>query len=70
MAGAGLFGSIIAARSVNSFGAARTHIIALSAMAIGLLGWSLFATSLWFAIASVFIWASALAPVYPCSRRA
>ena len=54
--GAGLFGSIMAARSVGSLGAARTHIIALSAMAIGLVGWSVFSTSLEFAIASVFIW--------------
>lgn len=54
--GAGLFGSIMAARSVGSLGAARTHIIALSAMTIGLVGWSVFSTSLEFAIASVFIW--------------
>ncbi|OYX51116.1 MAG: hypothetical protein B7Y90_02165 [Alphaproteobacteria bacterium 32-64-14] len=54
--GAGLFGSIMAARTVNSLGAARTHVIAVSAMALGLLGWSLFATSLSFAIASVFVW--------------
>ena len=54
--GAGLFGSIMAARSVGSLGAARTHIIALSAMAIGLVGWSVFSTLLEFAIASVFIW--------------
>lgn len=54
--GAGLFGSILAARTVNSLGAARTHIIALIAMAVGLLGWSVFSTSLEFAIASVFVW--------------
>jgi predicted MFS family arabinose efflux permease len=54
--GAGLFGSIVAARSVGSLGAARTHLIALSAMAVGLVGWSIFATSLHFAVASVFIW--------------
>ena len=54
--GAGLFGSIMAARSVGSLGAARTHIIALSAMTLGLGGWSVFSMSLEFAIASVFIW--------------
>ncbi len=54
--GAGLFGSIMAARSVGSLGAARTHLICLAAMTIGLIGWSLFATSLTFAIASIFIW--------------
>lgn len=54
--GAGLFGSIMAARSVSALGAARTHLISLSAMVIGLVGWSLFSTSLGFAIASVFVW--------------
>jgi DHA1 family inner membrane transport protein len=54
--GAGLFGSIMAARSVGSLGAARTHLICLAAMTIGLIGWSFFATSLAFAIASIFIW--------------
>lgn len=54
--GAGLFGSILAARTVSTLGAARTHIAALCAMAIGLLGWSLFAGSLVPAIASVFVW--------------
>ncbi len=54
--GAGLFGSIMAARSVGKLGAARTHIVALSAMAIGLVGWSVFSSSLEFAIASVFVW--------------
>lgn len=54
--GAGLVGSIMAARTVGTFGAARTHIVALSAMAIGLIGWSVFAASVEFAIASVFVW--------------
>jgi DHA1 family inner membrane transport protein len=54
--GAGLFGSIMAARTVNTLGAARTHIVALIAMAVGLLGWSLFAGSLVPAVASVFVW--------------
>ena len=54
--GAGLFGSIVAARTVNTLGPAKTHIAALSAMALGLLGWSLFSGSLVPAIASVFVW--------------
>lgn len=54
--GAGLFGSIMAARTVSTLGAARTHIIALIAMALGLLGWSLFSASLAPAIISVFVW--------------
>lgn len=54
--GAGLFGSIAAARSVGSLGASRTHLICLIAMAAGLIAWSLFATSLIPAIASVFVW--------------
>jgi len=54
--GAGLFGSIMAARLVSSLGAARTHIISLSAMAIGLAAWSVFSNSLTPAIVSVLIW--------------
>lgn len=54
--GAGLFGSILAARTVSTLGAARTHMVALSAMALGLLGWSLFSASLVPAIISVFVW--------------
>ena len=54
--GAGLFGSIVAARTVNTLGPAKTHIAALVAMALGLLGWSLFSGSLVPAIASVFVW--------------
>lgn len=54
--GAGLLGSITAARTVGSLGAARTHLISLSAMAVGLAGWALFSTSLTFATASVFAW--------------
>ena len=54
--GAGLFGSIVAARTVNTLGPAKTHIAALIAMALGLLGWSLFSGSLVPAIASVFVW--------------
>lgn len=54
--GAGLFGSIVAARTVNTLGPAKTHIASLVAMALGLLGWSLFSGSLVPAIASVFVW--------------
>lgn len=54
--GAGLFGSIVAARSVGRLGAARTHLLCVIAMAIGLAGWSAFSGSLAPAIASVVIW--------------
>jgi len=54
--GAGLFGSILAARTVGRLGAPRTHMIALTSMAIGLAGWSFFATLLVPAIASVLVW--------------
>ncbi|MEQ1781333.1 MAG: MFS transporter [Hyphomonadaceae bacterium] len=54
--GAGLFGSIIATRVVGRIGAARTHIICLSFMAVGLAGWSVFSSSLMLAISSVFVW--------------
>ena len=53
---AGLIGSIVAARTVNSLGAARTHMICLAIMASGLIGWSLFASSPAPAIASCFVW--------------
>ncbi len=53
---AGLIGSILAARLVSSVGAARMHLICLSAMAAGLIGWSIFSGMLTFALASVFIW--------------
>jgi DHA1 family inner membrane transport protein len=52
----GLFGSIIAARTVNSLGAARTHMICVTIMAAGLIGWSIFASSPAPAIASIFVW--------------
>jgi len=54
--GAGLFGSILAARTVGRLGAARTHLICLIAMTIGLACWSIFSTSLVPAIASVLVW--------------
>ncbi len=53
---AGLMGSILAARLVSSVGAARMHLICLSAMAAGLIGWSIFSSTLNFALASVFVW--------------
>lgn len=53
---AGLMGSILAARLVSSIGAARMHLICLSAMATGLIGWSIFSSTLTLALASVFIW--------------
>jgi predicted MFS family arabinose efflux permease len=53
---AGLFGSIVAARSVSALGAARTHLACLAAMMIGLAGWSVFSASIAPAIASVVIW--------------
>lgn len=53
---AGLFGSIVAARTVNSLGAARTHMICIAIMTSGLVGWSLFASSPAPAIASCFVW--------------
>lgn len=53
---AGLFGSIVAARSVNSVGAARTHMICIAIMASGLAGWSIFASSPAPAIASIGVW--------------
>lgn len=53
---AGLFGSIVAARTVNSLGAARTHMVCVTIMAAGLVGWSLFASSPAPAIASIFVW--------------
>ncbi len=53
---AGLLGSIIAARTVNSLGAARTHMICVAIMVSGLVGWSLFASSPAPAIASCFVW--------------
>jgi MFS transporter, DHA1 family, inner membrane transport protein len=53
---AGLFGSIMAARLVGSLGAARVHLISLSAMATGLVAWSILSASLYPAIASVVIW--------------
>jgi MFS transporter, DHA1 family, inner membrane transport protein len=53
---AGLFGSILAARAVNTFGASRTHLVCLVSLIVGLLGWSLFAETLTLAIGSVFIW--------------
>lgn len=54
--GAGLFGSITAARTVSSLGAPRTHLICLILMAAGLAAWAVFSGSLFTAIASVFIW--------------
>jgi predicted MFS family arabinose efflux permease len=54
--GAGLIGSIVAARSVGALGAARTHLICLILMATGLAAWSVFSSSLVTAIASVFVW--------------
>lgn len=54
--GAGLFGSIMAARTVGSLGAARAHLICLITMAAGLMAWSIFSATLIPAIASVFIW--------------
>jgi len=53
---AGLMGSILAARLVSSLGTARMHLICLSAMAAGLIGWSIFSSTLTFALGSVFIW--------------
>lgn len=53
---AGLLGSIVAARFVGSVGAPRTQLICLLIMSAGLAGWSVFATSLVPAIASVFVW--------------
>lgn len=53
---AGLMGSILAARLVSSVGPARMHLICLSAMATGLIGWSIFSGSLPFALGSVFVW--------------
>jgi DHA1 family inner membrane transport protein len=54
--GAGLFGSIMSARTVGSLGAARTHLICLISMAAGLIAWSIFSATLIPAIASVFVW--------------
>jgi len=54
--GAGLLGSITAARTVGSLGAPRTHLICLILMAMGLAAWSVFSGSLVTAIASVFVW--------------
>lgn len=54
--GAGLIGSIAAARTVSSIGAPRAHLICLVSMAAGLIAWSVFSGSLIPAIASVFIW--------------
>jgi DHA1 family inner membrane transport protein len=53
---AGLFGSIVGARTVNSLGAPRTHMICVAIMAAGLIGWSIFASSPAPAIASIFVW--------------
>ncbi len=53
---AGLVGSITATRTVNSFGAARTHMVCVAIMASGLIGWSIFASSPAPAIASIFVW--------------
>ena len=54
--GAGLLGSIVSARTVDSMGAPRTHMICLAIMAAGLAGWSIFASSPAPAIASIFVW--------------
>lgn len=54
--GAGLFGSILAARMVGSIGAPRAHLICLITMAAGLAGWSIFSGGLVLAICSVFVW--------------
>lgn len=54
--GAGLFGSIIAARTVGAIGAPRMHLICLTTMALGLLGWSAFSGALILAISSIFVW--------------
>lgn len=54
--GAGLLGSIVAARTVNSLGAPRTHIICLILMAAGLAAWSVFSGTLVTAVASVLVW--------------
>lgn len=54
--GAGLIGSITATSVVSRFGAPRTHMICLAAMATGLIGWSIFAGALVPAIVSVFVW--------------
>lgn len=54
--GAGLFGSILAARTVGSIGAPRAHLICLITMAAGLAGWSIFSGGLVLAICSVFVW--------------
>lgn len=54
--GAGLLGSITAARTVGSLGAPRTHLICLILMAVGLAAWSVLSGSLVTAIASVFVW--------------
>jgi DHA1 family inner membrane transport protein len=54
--GAGLFGSILAARTVGATGAPRAHLICLITMAAGLAGWSIFSGGLVLAICSVFVW--------------
>jgi MFS transporter, DHA1 family, inner membrane transport protein len=54
--GAGLFGSIVAARFVSRLGAPRTQLTCLVALALGLAGWSLFSGSLALAAISVFVW--------------
>lgn len=54
--GAGLFGSILAARVVGAVSAPRVHQICLITMAAGLAGWSIFSGGLVLAICSVFVW--------------
>lgn len=54
--GAGLFGSILAARLVGAVSAPRVHQICLITMAAGLAGWSIFSGGLVLAICSVFVW--------------
>lgn len=53
---AGLLGSIAAARVVGWLGAPKTQMAALASLAIGLLGWSLFAPWLAPTLAALFIW--------------
>ncbi|MDZ4759550.1 MAG: MFS transporter [Alphaproteobacteria bacterium] len=53
---AGLFGSIVAARTVDWIGAPRSQLICLLTLAAGLAGWSLFSTSLVLTAGSIFVW--------------
>lgn len=54
--GAGLLGSLVAARAVGSLGAPRVQFFCLLAMAAGLTGWSIFSQSFGPTAVSICVW--------------